>query len=88
MFWRESDLYILGITKLLQQLASDELGEKQAFHYYLATAILSALTYEAVANSPGSGGTLLPVDYLDGVLETCNLITGPITRLGIISGFV
>lgn len=62
-------MYILGIGKLRRQLADDVLGDRQAFYYYLATAILGALTYEAVANSPGSGGPMLPVDYLDGGLD-------------------
>jgi len=50
-------MYILRIVKLRQRLAGQGLSEKHALFYYLATAILSALTYEAVANSPGSGGT-------------------------------
>ena len=62
-------MYILQIKKLRQQLASEGLSEKHALYYYLATAILSTLIYEAVANSPGSGGTMVPVDYLDGVLD-------------------
>lgn len=69
-------MYILGINKLRQQLASDAVDEKQAFHYYLATAILSGLTYEAVANSPASGGAMLPVDYLDGVLDLVFTVAG------------
>lgn len=69
-------MYILGIKKLRQQLADDAFVEKQYFYYYLATAILSALTYEAVANSPGSGGTMPPVDYLDGGLDFAFTIAG------------
>jgi len=69
-------MYVLGIRKLRQQLAEDALGERQAFYYYLATAILSGLTYEAVANSPGSGGAILPVDYLDGGLDMLFTIAG------------
>lgn len=62
-------MHILQIKKLRQQLASDELSEKNAFQYYLATAILSTLIFEAVANNPGSGGPMVPVDYLDGCLD-------------------
>ncbi len=62
-------MYIFRIKKLRQQLAGQGLSEKHALFYYLATAILSALTYEAVANSPGSGGPMVPVDYLDGGLD-------------------
>ncbi len=69
-------MYILGISKLRQQLADDAPGDQQAFYYYLATAILSALTYEAVANSPGSGGDMVPVDYLDGGLDLAFTIAG------------
>ena len=69
-------MHILGIKGLRQQLANDELDEKQAFYYYLATAILSGVTYEAVANSPGSGGAMLPVDFLDGGLDLAFTIAG------------
>ena len=69
-------MYILGITKLRQDLADDAMGEKQAFLYYLATAIVGALVFEAVANSPQSGGPMLPVDYLDGSLELVFTIVG------------
>jgi len=55
-------MFILRIIKLREQLAAQRLSAQQAFRYYLATAILGALTYEAVANSPGAGGEMLPVD--------------------------
>jgi hypothetical protein len=69
-------MFILRIKKLRQELADQGLSEKQALFYYLATAILSALTYEAVANSPGSGGAMVPVDYLDGGLDMVFTIGG------------
>ena len=69
-------MYILQIKKLREQLTNNELKEKQAFYYYLATAILGAITYEAIANSPGSGGEMLPVDYLDGGLDMVFTILG------------
>ncbi len=69
-------MYILGIMKLRQHLARGAFDEKQAFYYYLATAILSGLTYEAVANSPGSGGVIHGVDFLDGGLDLLFTIGG------------
>lgn len=59
-------MYNLQIGKLRQHLASDGLSERQAFHYYLATAILSALLYEVVANGPPSEPS--PIDLLDAAL--------------------
>ena len=69
-------MFTLQIKKLREQLATEGLGAKHAFQYYLATAILGALTYELVANGPGSGGEMLPVDYLDGGLDFVFTIGG------------
>lgn len=69
-------MYILGIGKLREQIASGNLSEKETFYYYIATAILSAITFELVANSPGSGGGMVPQDYLDGSLDFVFTIGG------------
>lgn len=48
------------------------LSEQQAFRYYLATAILSAVLYEIVANGPPS--ETKPVDLLDaGMYFACTI---------------
>ena len=44
-------------------MATEGLNEQQAFRYYLATAIFSAILYEIVANGPSS--EFKPVDLLD-----------------------
>ncbi|MGI9328682.1 MAG: hypothetical protein ACR2PZ_25935 [Pseudomonadales bacterium] len=59
-------MYWWHIRNLRQQLAQDGLSESHAFRYYLATAILSALLYEAVANGPPS--ETKAVDILDASL--------------------
>ena len=63
-------MYIWQIKKLRQQLAIEGLVEKEAFYYYLGTAIISALIYEAIANGPqaGAGAEAAATDYLDGIL--------------------
>lgn len=59
-------MYFWQIRKLRAQLASEGLSEKQAFYYYLATAILSALLYEVVANGPPSEPQA--IDLLDAAM--------------------
>ena len=63
-------MYIWQIKKLRQQLAIEGLGGKEAFYYYLGTAIIGALIYEAIANGPptGAGAEAAATDYLDGIL--------------------
>ena len=67
-------MYFWQIRKLREQLATSGLSSRQAFSYYLATAILGALLYEAVANGPSSEAS--PVDVLDAVLYFSCLIGG------------
>ena len=59
-------MYLLQIRKLRQQLADNGLSQRQAFNYFLATSILSALLYEVVANGPPSEPN--PVDLLDAAM--------------------
>ena len=59
-------MYIWQIKQLRDQLAGDGLSEQQAFRYYLATAIFSAVLYEIVANGPPSEPK--PVDLLDAAM--------------------
>ncbi len=59
-------MYVWQIKKLRQQLASEGLSERQAFHYFLATSILSAVLYEVVANGPPSEPN--PADLLDAAM--------------------
>jgi hypothetical protein len=63
-------MYIWQIKRLRQQLAIEGLVEKEAFYYYLGTAIIGALIYEAIANGPptGAGAEPAATDYLDGIL--------------------
>ena len=65
-----SAMYIWQIKRLRQQLAIEDLVEKEAFYYYLGTAIIGALIYEAIANGPptGAGAEPAATDYLDGIL--------------------
>ena len=65
-----SAMYIWQIKRLRQQLAIEGLVEKEAFYYYLGTAIIGALIYEAIANGPPTGAGAEPAltDYLDGIL--------------------
>ena len=65
-----SAMYIWQIKRLRQQLAIEGLVEKEAFYYYLGTAIIGALIYEAIANGPptGAGAEPAATDYLDGIL--------------------
>jgi len=57
-------------------LASDGLIEQQAFRYYLATALFSAVLYEIVANGPSSERN--PVDLLDAALYLTFTVGGVI----------
>jgi len=59
-------MYWWRIQPLRQQLARQGLREALAFRYYLATAILSALLFEAVSNGPASEAKA--IDLLDGAL--------------------
>ncbi len=69
-------MYIWRIKRLRQQLAIEGLSEKRAFYYYLGTAIVGALIYEAIANGPPSGAGPAPTDYLDGILYLAFTIGG------------
>ena len=59
-------MYIWRIRPLREQLATEGMPDRKAFHYYLATSILSAMIYEAAANGPPS--EFKPVDVLDLVM--------------------
>lgn len=67
-------MYFWQINKLRQQLASEGLSEQQAFYYYLATAILSAVLYEIVANGPPSEAS--SADLLDAMMYFAFTIGG------------
>ena len=57
-------MFILQINPLRKQLATTGLSAQHAFRYYLATAILSALTYEAIANGPQNPETTVALRHL------------------------
>jgi len=59
-------MYVWRINPLRHQLAKSGLNQKQAFQYYLATSILSAVLFELVATGPSSEPTV--ADLLDTVL--------------------
>jgi hypothetical protein len=67
-------MYLWKIGRLREQLAGDGLTSRQAFHYYLATAMLSAVLYEIVANGPSSEPS--SADILDAVMYFAFTIGG------------
>ena len=70
-------MYIWQIKPLRQQLVTEGLSQKQAYHYYLATLVFNALLFEAVSLNP-AGSDFQPIALLDTSLYLLCVIGGVI----------
>jgi len=71
-------MYFWQIRRLREDLAAGVVSERHAFYYYLGTALLGALLYEAVANGPPSEGSA--GDVLDGAMYIGSVVVGLVRR--------